>query len=74
MVDGSRARALSGELRCLAPRCGAEIGDAFARDIAEKARRQSGSGVLYPPLAIGETWEILDGTVLGLDGNDPASW
>ena len=40
-VDGGDDRAGVGERRGLAARRGAEVGDALARDVAEKARRQA---------------------------------
>ena len=53
-VDRGDARAGVRELRGLAARRGAEIGDGLAGDVAEQARRQRGGGVLHPPMAFGE--------------------
>ena len=54
-VDRGDARAGQRELRGLAARRRAEIGDALVGDVAEQPRRQRGGGVLHPPLAFGKT-------------------
>ncbi len=54
----------------LAARCGAEIGDPFARHIAEKADGQRGRGVLNPPRALRESRHRVDGAAF--NGTDRA--
>ena len=52
-VDRGDARAGGRELRGLAARRGAEVGDRFAAHVAEQLRRQRRGGVLHPPRAVG---------------------
>jgi hypothetical protein len=43
------------ELRGLAARRGAQIGNRLALDIAEQSRRQRCGGILHPPLTVGKS-------------------
>ena len=62
-IDRRDFGAGNNELRRLAAGRGAQIGDAQARDIAEKPRRDRGCCVLHPPRAFVETRQRGDGAM-----------
>ena len=57
-VDRRDPGAGAGQLRRLAARRGAEIGDVQAGDIAEQPRRKRGRGILHPPGALGKAGQV----------------
>ena len=62
-VDGRDMRAGIGELRGFSARRGAEVGDGFSFDVAEKTHRQTRGRVLHPPCAFFETGQCRDRTM-----------
>ena len=65
-IDGRHIRAERCELRCLAARCRAEVGDFRARLDPKQKRRQRRGRVLHPPLPVLETFKLANGD-MGLE-------